>query len=144
MAKRVTLKQFGISMRGRAAKIPDRADQIVRQVALAADRTLVLNTPVDSGRARANWQASLGSPATGTIDTAPGKRKSVAVATAQAEAVIADYKGGNGEGSAIFLTNNLPYIVPLNNGHSKQQAAGFVERAVDSVMRAAKRARLIT
>lgn len=138
-----SLKQFAVRMRGHGKKIPDRADQIVRQIALAADRTLVLNTPVDTGRARANWQASLGAPATGTIDAEPGKRGSVAAATSQAEAVIAAYKGGASD-SAIFLTNNLPYIVPLNNGHSKQQPAGFVERAVDAVLRAARRARLIT
>lgn len=137
-----SLKQFAVRMRGRADQIPDRADQIVRQIALAADRTLVLATPVKSGRARVNWQASLGAPATGTIDAEPGKRGSVRAATSQAEAVIAAYRGG--PGAAIFLTNNLPYIVPLNNGHSKQAPAGFIERALDAVERAARRARLIT
>lgn len=129
-------------MRARGDKIPERADQIVREIALAADRTLVLATPVDTGRARANWQATLGAPATGVVDGEPGKRGSVAQATTQAAAVIGGYKGG--PGAAIFLTNNLPYIVPLNNGTSKQQPAGFVERALDTVERAARRARLIT
>lgn len=142
MATHSSLKSFGVKIRGDAAKIPDKADQIVRQIALAADRTLVLNTPVDTGRARANWQASLGQPAVGTIDASPGRRAATGAATAQAEAVIAGYKGG--PNAAIFLTNNLPYIVPLNNGHSKQQPAGFIERALDVVMRAAKRAKLIT
>ena len=139
---RNTLRDFANRMRKRGVKLPERADQTVRLVALAADRTLVLNTPVDTGRARANWQASLGSPAAGTVDAAPGKRGSVAQATAQAQAVIADYKGG--PGAAIFLTNNLPYIVPLNNGSSQQQPAGFVERAIYKVIKAAKAARLIS
>lgn len=142
MANHSSLKQFAVRMRGQAAKIPDRADQITRQVALAADRTVVLATPVDTGRARANWQATLGAPAVGTVDSAPGKRASVGAATSRNGQVIAGYKGG--PDAAIFLTNNLPYIVPLNNGHSKQAPAGFVERAVDAVQRAAKRARLIT
>lgn len=137
-----SLKQFAVRMRSTADKLPERADKIVREIALAVDRTLVLATPVDTGRARANWQATLGAPATGVIDGEPGKRASVAQATAQASAVIAGYKGG--PGAAIFLTNNLPYIVPLNNGSSKQQAAGFVERALDTVERAARRASLIT
>lgn len=136
------MKQFGIRMRGRADRIPDRADKIVREIALAVDRTLVLATPVDTGRARANWQATLGAPATGVVNGEPGKRASVAQATAQASAVIGGYRGG--PGAAIFLTNNLPYIVPLNNGHSKQAPAGFIERALDAVERAARRARLIT
>ncbi len=132
-----SLRQFAVRIKGRAKAIPDRSDQIVREVALAADRTLVLNTPVDTGRARANWQVTLGTPAAGTVDeTTRGQ-------TPRNAAVIAQYKGGT-PNAAIFNTNNLPYIVPLNNGHSKQQPAGFVERAVDSVIRAARRARLIT
>lgn len=141
MANSSSLKQFAVRMRGQAAKIPDRADQITRQVALAADRTVVLATPVDTGRARANWQATLGAPAVGTVDSAPGKTASVGTTTSRNAGVIAGYTGG--PNAAIFLTNNLPYIVPLNNGHSKQAPAGFVERAVDAVTRAAKRARLI-
>lgn len=143
MANHRSLRQFAVSLRGRAKKVPERADRIVREVALAADRSLVRNTPVDTGRARANWQASLGTPAVGVIDAAPGKRGSVTAATTQADAVIAGYKGGT-PGAAIFLTNNLPYIVPLNNGHSKQQPAGFVERAIYTVIKAARAARLIT
>lgn len=137
-----SLKQFGIDMRGQAAKIPDRADQITRQIALAADRALVIGTPVDEGRARANWQPTIGAPATGTVAGGTGKGRSGTVAgpTAAAARVIASYKNGQ----TIFLTNNLPYIVPLNNGHSKQAPAGFVESAVASVENAARRAKLIT
>jgi hypothetical protein len=138
-----SLKQFAVRMKGRGAKVPDRADQIVREVALAADRTVVRATPVDTGRARANWQATLGAPAVGTLDGGAGKRASVASATGRNAGVIAGYKGGRAD-SAVFLTNNLPYIVPLNNGSSQQAPAGFVERAVDVVLRAARRARLIT
>lgn len=143
MASSSSFKQFAIRMRGRGAKIPDRADRVTREVALAADRTVVRATPVDTGRARANWQATLGAPAVGTVDETPGKRASVASATGRNAGVIAQYKGGT-PGAAIFLTNNLPYIVPLNDGHSKQAPAGFVEKAVETVVSAARRARLIT
>lgn len=139
MANYSSLRQFGIAITAKADKLPERADRIVRQIALAIDRTLVLATPVDTGRARANWQASLGVPASGTVP-AGSRRGSEAVQ--QAEAVIATYQGG--PGTAIFLTNNLPYIVPLNNGHSQQAPAGFVERSLAQVDRAARRAGLIT
>lgn len=138
----VSLKQFAVRMKGQGAAIPNRADQVVRQIALAADRALVMGTPVDTGRARANWQATLGEPATGTIDggfTGSRRAGTVRDPTARNAAVIAAYRGG----TSIFLTNNLPYIVPLNNGHSKQQPAGFVERALNAVTNAARRARLI-
>lgn len=32
--------------------------------------------------------------------------------------------------SSIHITNNLPYIGALNDGHSKQAPAGFVRTAV--------------
>lgn len=138
-----SFKQFAVRMKGRGAKVPDRADRVMREIALATDRTIVRATPVDTGRARANWQATLGAPAVGTVDAAPGKRASVTVATGRNGAVIAGYKGGT-PGAAIFLTNNLPYIVPLNDGHSGQASAGFVERGIETVLSAARRARLIT
>jgi hypothetical protein len=130
---------MGIALKGKAAKIPDRADAIVRQVATGIDRVVVKSTPVDTGRARGNWQATLGAPADGVVSTLS---PSGAEAIAQADAVIATYRGG--PGAVICITNNLPYIVPLNNGHSAQAPAGFVERAVASVERAARRANLIT
>lgn len=130
----LSLKQFAVKMRKTGAKIPDRADQITRQVALAADRQVVLSTPVDTGRARGNWQPSLGSPAEGTLE--------VGQARDEATAVVAGYVGGRPD-SVIFITNNLPYIVPLNNGSSQQAPPEFVAIAIDSALRAAKRARLI-
>ena len=36
----------------------------------------------------------------------------------------------------IFVTNNVPYIGALNNGHSPQQAQpGFVQRALEKAVR---------
>lgn len=136
MAK--SLKQFGIDITARAVAIPARADAVTRQIALAIDRTLVLATPVDTERARANWQATIGAPATGTVDSGYGKGSAGPIAAASS--VIATYKGGD----TIFLANNLPYIVPLNNGHSKRAPAGFIEASLASVERAARRAKLIT
>ena len=30
----------------------------------------------------------------------------------------------------VHITNNVPYIEALNEGHSPQEAAGFVQRAI--------------
>ena len=42
---------------------------IPRKIALELLRRLIMRTPVDSGRARGNWQASVGTPATGETGT---------------------------------------------------------------------------
>lgn len=126
------LRQFAGRIRVMGKRIEKNADAMTRKVALAVDSAVVIATPVDTGRARSNWQVNLGSPADGTREAyTPGAEGSTGGANAQAaidqgRAEIAKYKGG----SAIHITNNLPYIGRLNDGHSAQAPAGFVEKAV--------------
>jgi len=114
-------------MLARGGQVVTEADRTVRKVALAVDATVVLATPVDTGRARANWQVELGGPASGEVGRA-GERFSSTTPIAQGAAAIALYKGG--PNASIHITNNLPYIGRLNDGHSAQAPAGFVEQAV--------------
>lgn len=126
------------SFAGRIRKIGQtieaNADRTVRKCALAVDATVVLATPVDTGRARSNWQVELNRAAEGTIDPyTPGAGGSTAAVNAQAaidrgSVVISGYKGG--PGSSIHIGNNLAYIGKLNEGYSAQAPAGFVEKAV--------------
>lgn len=104
--------------------IADNADRLTRRCALAVDAAVVLATPVDTGRARANWQVEIGGPASGVVEPTD---KSGQTAISAGTKVIQDYKGGN----SINITNNLPYIERLNEGWSKQAPAGFVEQAVN-------------
>lgn len=126
------LRSFGRRMRVVAQDVVDGTSVIVRKCALAVDAAVVLGTPVDTGRARSNWQVELDQPAQGTIDAyAPGKEGSTKgpnaqAAIAQGQQVVAAYKPGQ----VIHITNNLAYIGRLNEGHSAQAPAGFVEAAV--------------
>lgn len=119
-----------ITVRGRG--IAENTDRLVRKVALAADQAVVMGTPVDTGRARSNWIAQIGSAPSGTIEPyAPGEAGSTTGANSQAaidqaEAVISGYNNGQ----EIHITNNLPYIQRLNDGYSAQAPANFVEQAV--------------
>lgn len=118
------------------------ADRLVRKVALAADQVVVVGTPVDTGRARSNWIAQVGGPATGVISAyAPGEASTQA-AISQASGVIAGYVGGP-TSPAIHITNNLPYIQKLNDGYSAQAPAGFVETALATAVTAIAGARLL-
>jgi hypothetical protein len=144
------LKSFGRRMRVAGQGVADNADRLVRRVAVAVDAAVVQGTPVDTGRARSNWQAGLNKPATGTVETLGGVRKGFAGtggAVAQrsidaAKAVIAQYDGD--KDTEIHLTNNLPYIGRLNDGWSAQAPAGFVEAAVLAGAEQVKATKLIT
>ena len=92
--------------------------------------SIVKKTPVDTGRARANWNISVGSP---DLTTTEETRKSPKPMKNMA---------GNLDDESIFISNNLPYITTLEyggypnppkkdggktvNGYSKQAPEGMV------------------
>ena len=78
-----------------------------------------MKTPVDTGRARGNWQTTIGKPATGNVD-AEDKGGGATIAK-----VAGAVQGWDGMGDA-FLSNNLPYINRLENGYSGQAPSGMV------------------
>ncbi|MBT9158788.1 MAG: hypothetical protein DDT26_00035 [Dehalococcoidia bacterium] len=133
-----TMKKAAGNLKKRAKNVPPNTDQLVRKVILAIDRAVVLATPVDTGRARANWQPSIGQPAEGTLpepaSPSAGRDQS------DVRAVIAGYRPG----LTVHITNNLPYIERLNNGSSSQAPADFVSFAILAVVRAVQRAKLAT
>ena len=101
------------------AKVEDRLVEVVQKLGLDLLRRIVLKTPVDTGRARGNWFVTIGSPS-GAVSqgTDPGGQASIA----RGSAVIT----GLTKPQAIWISNNLPYIVRLENGHSRQAPAGMV------------------
>ena len=50
-------------------------------------------------------------------------------AIAEATALVSGVKAGD----TVYISNNLEYIQALNEGHSQQAPAGFVEKAVQAV-----------
>lgn len=101
-------------------KVVERLEQQVRAVAFIVDAQLVDNTPVDTGRARANWLPSLNIPALFSSSSLSPPGAAGVAQTVQSYSIE----------DTVFITNNLVYIKPLNEGHSAQAPAGFVEAAI--------------
>lgn len=126
------LQEFSRRIVLRGQHVVEATDALVRKVGLAADQAVVMSTPVDTGRARSNWIAQLGVASNDVIDAyVEGKDRSTEAQNTQqaldhAEGVIKGYTGGQ----EIHITNNLPYIERLNDGHSAQAPANFVEEAL--------------
>ena len=111
--------RFRLSLASFERKFAGNVDKLVRTVALDMTSSIVLRTPVDSGRARGNWQVSIGAPSarvTGELDPAG------AMAQAKALGALASYRPG----ASVFIVNNLPYIIPLEYCSSKQAPGGMV------------------
>jgi len=114
------------------------AEQAIKKLTLDVVANLVKapsegGTPVDTGWARANWFANIGVPVT---EAAPNPNESGATvaATGEREARLGgvlSYKLASGP---VFISNNVPYILRLNEGTSKQAPAGFVQKAIQKAI----------
>lgn len=116
----IDLKQFGKVTRRQASVI-------FRKIALELDSRIVLGTPVDTGRARGNWFPSINAPSSKVDLEAQDKSGT------QALGALNSTVGGAQLGATVWMTNNLPYILPLENGHSRQAPEGMVDINLEAV-----------
>lgn len=139
-----SLTAFAASMRQRANAVGVNSQQAVKQVAKAAGTTVVYATPIDTSRARMNWQSSVDSPVNGVLLPYPSQPASpsdgVRVALASLESAIGAYSSQRG---GIWIVNNLDYIGALNDGWSTQAPADFVAQSVLAGVRSLATVRLL-
>ena len=97
---------------------------------------LVLNTPILTGKAKAEWQIGLDTPPSGELlaRTRPPSQVDYEAYAAAAVGELASYSSGR----TIYIVNNAPYINALNAGSSRQAAANFVEASVAEAFKALK------
>lgn len=143
----MSLDRFIARMNVRARNLPGEVNRVKRLAALACDQTVVLSTPVDTGRARSNWIVTNGEPNDGTIEPYAPTTQGGLGETANANAALAqgrDEIGRSKPEQDICITNNLEYIEPLNRGHSAQAPAMFVEEAIQTALDAVAGAKIDT
>ena len=141
-----TMKGFSKRIIQIAAGVEQNSNALVRKTVITVASAVALRTPVDTGRARANWRTQVGSALTAQPGAFPagskGSTEAAAAGQAIAEAVRA-VDGFNKSGTPVFISNNLPYIEALNRGSSTQAPEGFIESAIDAGVRAIQQSRLI-
>ena len=136
------LNNFARRIRARGNKVNKNTDTLMKKTILGVDQALVLATPVDTGRARANWRPSIGVMITETLPEPAGPNIGTGAAIKAGQDVAEAY---NGDGSpVVHITNNLPYIQYLNQGSSQQAPANFVGQAILIVANIIGRGRIIT
>jgi hypothetical protein len=97
--------RFEIDVRKAMRNIEDDVETFVRRVNTKLFTSIIKDTPVDTGRARGNWQTTETVAARNVID-----RKGKGPANAEALTVL-------NKGIGLFwLSNNLPYISVLEFG----------------------------
>jgi hypothetical protein len=130
---------FALSLQAFAKKAPEQARTVVRKVAIDLLTATVMRTPVGNpdlwknkkapkgyvgGRLRANWTVSISAP---DLTTTNAIDKDGSSTIAAGTTVI---NGADGT-QDIYMTNSLPYALPIEYGHSGVQApAGMVRVSV--------------
>lgn len=91
-----------------SAKTSAEMEVVARKVVFELFRRVVLKTPVDTGRARGNWQVgtAVGNGTTEELDKGGGKTIGKVAAFASTFPI----------GSVAWIYNNLPYIHTLEYG----------------------------
>jgi len=94
-------------------------DIAIRKIVFDAHKMLTHKTPVDTGRAKGNWNVSVGS-----IDRSVDLNKKGYKSPTQ--------RKGDGL-KTNYIVNSLPYIRRLEYGHSKKAPNGMVRVTVNEL-----------
>jgi hypothetical protein len=91
-----------------AEKMGDSVENVAAATFIELFSSVIASTPVDTGRARGNWQTTKNTPAGSKLERTQKRRRS-GPATSETHAVIQ-------KPSLYYLTNNLPYAEKLEFG----------------------------
>lgn len=106
-----------------AKKVGMAPSKLVKRVAVDLFNRIIDKTPVDTGRARASWNISVNE-----ADRTVPPEGQVSYPKPQAPLGMQVQPG-----DSIVISNNLPYIVKLEEGHSKQAPHGMVALSIAEV-----------
>jgi hypothetical protein len=118
----MSVRGFQADLKAFSRKTGISLGNAVKRIAIEAHDDIVMRTPVDTGRARASWNVGFGEidvsvQPEGNVDTSHNDSQRAKIAGIDARM----------KPQPIFITNNLPYIQALENGHSSQAPNGMVD-----------------
>ena len=113
---------FSRSLMGLMDYVDGSVGKVIRKASIDLYRDIVEQTPVDTGRAKANWALS-------TVEANPDIRDKDGYSANELAVIISgeisDFKFDITDG-VVWITNNLEYIEQLEDGTSEQAPYGMV------------------
>lgn len=100
-------------------EVMEKLAKIGLGTAIQVFNNVIIETPVDTGRARGNWQCTIGAPASSVLSEEAAKSAKDDITSDIVQWKLTD---------VAYLTNNLPYIEGLEFGNpgSNQRPNGWV------------------
>lgn len=115
-----SVREFNKLIKDHVKKFPEVSfEEVQKRVVFEALKRVVLKTPVDTGKARGNWQVTINRVPKTIVD--PPARGEIDILN---KAVPVLDKLGFGD--TVWISNNVDYMVFLENGHSGQAPKGMV------------------
>ena len=116
------MKNFKADFTRIVEKAKGRVDIVVQKATMYIFSSVILRTPVLTGRARGNWQCAAYDIPQGYNDQIQDKSGSVAIRA------MTGVAGTAKAGGIVYLVNNLPYAQRLEYGYSQRQAPNGMVR----------------
>lgn len=138
------LKQLGRTLTVYAAQVGRHPQATQRKATKALARELILATPVDEGTARSNWQVGVTPSASPRAAYSPGSHLGISESGNASSAIAAANAAVDAapSGSTLFVSNPVPYIDILDQGHSRQAPRGMIRRALAVAMAEVRRVKI--
>jgi hypothetical protein len=106
--------RFRANINKRIERAKGKFELFVKKLLVDIDASLVLKSPVDTGRFRANWVLGNGGVNPMTKDSFEAANNAPIINSVKVN------------GQTIYITNSLPYANRLEYGYSQQAPAGMV------------------
>ncbi|ENX34904.1 hypothetical protein F889_01544 [Acinetobacter colistiniresistens] len=108
-------------------QVKEDGEKLIKNMGMDLIQGVIVNTPVDTGTARANWKAS----------NSPDLKYDLKDQDKSGQGTINKayvFFSQNAKlGSVIYLQNNLPYIERLETGWSDQAPQGMVSTTMNMI-----------
>lgn len=117
---------FTADIKAFAKKTGQNAEEQAAATLFKLNSLVVNRTPVDTGRARGGWVASVGSPSQGKGRADKGGQGTIRSANNQADKAIKNK-------DIYYLANNVKHIVKLEYGSSDQAPNGMVRVSMQEI-----------
>lgn len=117
---------FAVDIKAFAKKTGQNAEEQAAATLFKLNSLVVNRTPVDTGRARGGWVASVGSPSQSKGRASKSGSSAINRANAQAEKAVK-------EKDIYYLVNNVQYIAILEYGSSAQAPSGMVRISMQEI-----------
>ena len=134
MAVHNSFNSFNLALsRYGSHEVPEFQRGRLTVIALEGAKVLTELTPVDTGRAKGNWQFTVGRPAQGDVARLDPSPEGVAGSHTTSD-VLQNIKNWK-PGQWVWFHNGLDYIAILNDGTGGRTAHHMLERTKDHLER---------